>query len=428
VEGTAWYCAWVLTMASWPFAFWASAGMETPIEGLFYLSILLATTAMTGREATPSGTSLSVLGVLLVGVALLRFEGVIVAVTIALALSIYFVRGQQARSAVLLTVPVVLAGAAYHLWRITYFGTLLPNTFIAKATGGSALGRLQAGASYSGEWCASLGGGVGLAAVALAMARTRRLGREAFARMVGDPVRLVAGALIAIKVALVVWGGGDWMPGWRMLLPVTPIALFLIFRSLFAHTDDGPALLTSRSGAIALALLVVVCGRGNAEFSPPHGTIPDEAGNSKKIPKNYVDAGRFLERTLGGSAEEVAIGEAGLVPYEALDVRFMDLFGLVDRDMARQPGFMHNRVHVAHVLERAPGAVMFAHLELLPPYGPHQYGPELLASPAFHAAYRLVDVGPELEAFGWALYLRRDLEPTKHHLVWAAHDPRAPAP
>ncbi len=428
VDGTAWYCAWVLTMASWPFAFWASAGMETPIEGLFYLSILLAIAAMVSRGATASGPSLAILGVLLVGVTLLRFEGVIVAVTIALALSVHLVRTQQTRGAVLLTVPVVFAAAAYHLWRIAYFGTLLPNTFIAKATGGSALGRLQAGASYCGGWVAFLGGGLGIAALALAVARTHRLGREAFARIAGDPVRLVAGALVLIKVALVVWGGGDWMPGWRMLLPVTPIALFLIFRGLLASVENGPALLTSRSGAIALALLVVVCGRGNAEFSPPHGTIPDEAGGGKKIPKNYVDAGRFLERTLGGSTEEVAIGEAGLVPFEALDVRFMDLFGLVDRDMARQPGWMHNRVHVAHVLERAPGAVMFAHLQLLPPYGPYQYGPELLASPAFHAAYRLVDVGPDLEAFGWALYLRRDLDPAAHNLVWASHDPRARDP
>jgi arabinofuranosyltransferase len=427
-EGTAWYCAWVLTMASWPFAFWASAGMETPIEGLLYVSILLATTVMASRRAAASGTSLAIVGLLLAGVTLLRFEGVIVAVTIALALSVHFVRTQQTRSAVFLTVPVVLAAAAYHLWRVAYFGTLLPNTFVAKATGGSALARLQAGASYSGGWAAFLGGGLGLAVVALAVARARPLDRAAFARIVEDPVRLVAGALVLVKVALVIWGGGDWMPGWRMLLPVTPIALFLIFRSLLAYVEDGPALLTSRSGAVVLALLVVVCGRGNAELSSPLGTIPDEAGSGKKIPRNYVEAGRFLERTLGGSSEEVAIGEAGLVPFVARDVRFMDLFGLVDRDMARQPGWMHHRVHVAHVLERAPGAVMFAHLQLLPPYGPHQYGPELLASSAFHASYRLVDVGPELEAFGWALYLRRDLDPAAHDLVWASHDPRAPGP
>jgi arabinofuranosyltransferase len=427
-DATAWYCAWVLTMASWPFAFWASAGMETPIEGLFYVAILLATTALPGRGAAASGAPLAILGGLLVGVTLLRFEGVIVAVTIALAISVYLVRSRQTRSALFLTVPIVVAAAAYHLWRIAYFGTLLPNTFVAKATGGSTLARLQAGASYSGGWTAFLGGGLGLAAVALAVARTWRLGREALARFVEDPVRCVAGALVLVKVALVVWGGGDWMPGWRMLLPVTPIALFLVFRSLLASVEDGPSLLTSRSGAIALALLVVVCGRGNAEFSPPHGSTPDEAGSGKKIPRNYVEAGRFLERTMGGSTEEVAIGEAGLVPFEALDVRFMDLFGLVDRDMARQPGWMHNRVHVAHVLERAPGAVMFAHLQLLPPYGPYQYGPELLASAAFHAAYRLVDVGPDLEAFGWALYLRRDLDPAAHNLTWARHDPRAPDP
>ena len=229
-----------------------------------------------------------------------------------------------------------------------------------------------------------------------------------------------------IKVALVVWGGGDWMPGWRMLLPVTPIALFLIFRSLLASVEDGPALLTSRSGAIALALLVVVCGRGNAEFSPPHGTLPDEAGGGKKIPKNYVEAGRFLERTLGGSTEEVAIGEAGLfLSRRWTSASWTSLASSTATWRDSRDGC--TTVSTPRTCsERAPGAVMFAHLQLLPPYGPYQYGPELLASPAFHAAYRLVDVGPDLEAFGWALYLRRDVDPSAHGLAWADHDSLRP--
>jgi hypothetical protein len=420
-EGTAWYCAWVLTMASWPFAFWASAGMETPLEGLLYAAIAYAATRLArGSEAR----ALIAIGALLVAVTLLRFEGVVVALAVTAALGAHLVWTGRARAAAAFAVPVASVAGAYHAWRIGYFGALLPNTFVAKATGGSLPGRLLAGTSYCAAWVAFLGGGLGLVLAALAVAGAYRSTRDAARRLAANPVTLVAAVLVATKVALVVWGGGDWMPGWRMLLPVTPIALFLGARAVLALVErpGRPIGLTSTPAALVLGLAVVACGRGIPETFVARTTLPDEDGNRKKLPHDYLLAGAVLERSFGGSPEEVAIGEAGLVPFEARDVRFMDLFGLVDRDMARQPGAMHHKVHVGHVLERAPGAVLFSHLNLEPPYGPFQYGAELLGSPAFHAAYRQVDSGAGLEAFGWALYMRRDIDPHAHGLAWAAAD------
>jgi hypothetical protein len=415
-ETAAWYYAWVLTMASWPFAFWGTAGMETPLEGLLYVAVLWATTRLArGRDRR----MVPVLGLLLTAIVLLRFEGVIVAVAIAGALALHLTRREQARSAVLLLTGVTTPAAAYHLWRLAYFGAVMPNTFVAKATGGSLLGRLQAGASYCGGWVSLLGGGVGLALAAAAVAK-RRPDREALARWAEDPVALVAVVIVGVKIALVVWGGGDWMPGWRMLVPISPVALFLGMRVVFGLFGDG----YYPQGAVAAAftLALVVCGRGTGVSFAQHTNLPNDVGHHKKLPRDYVMVGELIEKAFAGGSDEVAIGEAGLVPFEAIDVRFMDLFGLVDRDMARQPGFMHNRAHVAHVLDRAPSAVLFAHLEVLPPYGPYQYGPELLSAGTFHAAYRRVDIGSELEAFGWALYVRRDVDPRAHGLTWADHD------
>jgi MFS family permease len=415
-EAAAWYYAWVLTMASWPFAFWGSAGMETPIEGLLYIAVLWCTTRLSRRS---DRRVLPILGLLLAAIVLLRFEGVVVALAIAGALAFYLTRREQTRTAMALGAGVTALAAAYHLWRLSYFGAILPNTFVAKATGGSLFARLQAGASYCGGWISLLGGGVGLSVAAVAVAR-RRPDREALVRWAQDPVVLVAAVIVVVKVALVVWGGGDWMPGWRMLVPISPIALFLAMRVLFGLLGRG--VYPQGGVAAAFALALVVCGRGTGVAFTPHTSLPNDVGHFKKLPRDYVLVGDLIEKSFAGGHDEVAIGEAGLVPFDAIDVRFMDLFGLVDRDMARQPGFMHNRVHVAHVLERAPSAVLFAHLEVLPPYGPYQYGPELLAAGAFHAAYRRVDIGSELEAFGWALYVRRDVDPGAHGLAWADHD------
>lgn len=416
-DGTAWYYAWLITMASWPFAFWATAGLETPIEGLLYLGILKACRPASRGVLGP----LVIMASLLVGVTLLRFEGVILALAVAAAIAWDLVRAQRPKSALAFAGTVLAVSAGYHFWRLAYFGMVMPNTFVAKATGGSLVTRLRIGARYCASWVSLLGGGLVVAGVATLMAR---VDREWVRRWAADPMRRVALLIIVVKVALVTWGGGDWMPGWRMLLPITPLALFLGVRAALDLLDQPYRQRPQGVRAILLAAFVLLCGQGVtpslAEYDGLGGS-----GHLKRLPRGYVLAGELLERAFGRAHEEVAIGEAGLVPYEALDVRFMDLFGLVDRDMALQPGFMHNRVHVAHFLERAPAAVLFAHLEAPPPYGPYQYGPELLESRAFHNAYRMIDVGPELESAGWGLYMRRDLDPHARSLEWASVDARA---
>jgi arabinofuranosyltransferase len=415
-DGTAWYYAGIITLASWPFAFWATAGLETPVEGLLYLAILKGCRpASAGRPA-----ALVSMALVLIAITLLRFEGVIVALAVAAAIAWDLVSARRVRSALAFAGTVLAVSAAYHFWRLAYFGMLVPNTFVAKATGGSLVSRLRSGVRYCATWVDLLGGGLALAGLGVVSARADR---ASFRRWVEDPVRRIATLIVAVKIALVTWGGGDWMPGSRMLLPVAPLALYLALRAGLDLLDPRYQQPPQGASALVLAAVVFVCGQG---IVPSLASYDDLGGSGhlKQLPRGYVLAGELVERAFGTTHEEVAIGEAGLVPYEARDVRFMDLFGLVDRDMARQPGYMHNRVRVAHFLQRAPAAVLFAHLQASPPYGPYQYGPELLMSRAFHEAYRMVDVGPELDSAGWALYMRRDLDPRAHSLAWASADAR----
>jgi hypothetical protein len=417
-DGAAWYYAAVLTVCSWPFAFWATAGLETPLEGLAYVSILFTCSHRAFGRA--GSWALPVLSFLLLGVTLLRFEGVIAAIGVAAVLAVHLMRSNRRASGISLIASVLVPSAGYHVWRIVYFGQFLPNTFLAKATGGSTIARLSAGAGYCGAWLGAVGGSVVVAVLALVFARARWSSREGLQRLLDDPVLCVALILVAIKVVLVVWGGGDWMPGWRMLLPTTPVALFLVARGLLGLVDGERV---HRPGGLAAVVLfagvVFVAGRGSAAFFPVRDSIPNEGGSFKKLPRGTLLVGQMLEKSFGNGREEIAIGEAGLVPFQALHVKFMDLFGLVDRDMARQPGALHGRVHVEHVLERGPAAVVFAHLDVSPPFGPYQYGQELLSSASFHEKYRRIDVGSELTTLGWALYLRRDIDAAAHDLSWA---------
>jgi hypothetical protein len=441
LDAEAWYYAGTLAVAAWPFAFWATAGLETPIEGFFYVALVAAAARLETAEGERSADdvagarqhrgpwpALAVVATLLAGITLVRFEGVLVAVAASAALSLPLARRNAPRAALALVGFTLTVGSAYHLWRFVYFGQLMPNTYVAKATGGWALQRLVAGANYAGGWFAQLGGSVALATLAAWAAHAEPRVRAALADLAHRPVWIAALAITVTKVALVVFGGGDWMPGFRMLVPVTPLALFLILRALVGSWARGGSLRPSGGAAALFAAGLYLCSHTSGLAFPFRDGLPNEAGRLKKVPRASLEVARMLERGFGGSREEVAVGEAGLVPFEARHVRFMDLFGLVDRDMARQPGAMHRKVRVEHFLERRPMAVVFAQLHYRPPYGQFQYAHELLPSPSFHAAYRRVALGAQIEALGWALYLRRDANPAAHALRWAERDPLAEPP
>jgi arabinofuranosyltransferase len=420
-DGIAWYYAWIFTTASWPFAFWACAGLEAPLEGLAYVAILFVCSKRAFAEGRAWAVGLA--AALLIAVVLLRFEGAVPALAVVVALGASFVRAGRTRAAFTLGAPVVAATGLYHVWRLVYFGQLMPNTFIAKATGGTLQGRLAAGVSYCSGWFGLVGGAVALAVVAFALLRAPRIGRRHLEWVLDRPLVTAACVLVAVKLALVTWGGGDWMPGWRMLLPITPIVLFLVARLLVQLVDRGIPWRPTGLAAVALALGLVMEGRGALLGLVDRDGIPNDAGGFKKVPRANLVVADLLERGFAGNPDEVALGEVGIIPFEAMQVRFLDMFGLVDRDMARQPGHMHARVHAAHLVERAPVAVVFAHLHEQPPFGPYQYGAELLPSPAFHAAYRRVDLDADLTTLGWAIYLRRDVDAAAHGLAWSTQDP-----
>ena len=235
--------------------------------------------------------------------------------------------------------------------------------------------------------------------------------------------RTVAAAIVLTKTLLILRGGGDWMPGWRMLVPITPLVFYVVFSFFFVATTEGE---TDRRPAgipaIALATVLFLGGYASVPRFPNWDGLSNEGGLLKKLPQAHLDIGRILRDSFAGPSEEVAIGEAGLVPFEALDVRFLDLLAINDRELASKPRAMHDKVRFEDVVRRRPAAVLFAHLHVRPPYGPYAYGRELLGDKRFFLAYRRLDLGERLTLLGWALYLRKDLLAAHPKLPLAQHD------
>src|SRR5690606_29526327 len=105
---------------------------------------------------------------------------------------------------------------AFLLWRIGYYGQLLPNTYYAKVYADP--NTLTRGWQYLTGAARELAWGwpAAFAGLALLAARLR------------VPYRVLATSIVALTLlAIVWWEGGDWMPAWRTLVPVLPLCALL---------------------------------------------------------------------------------------------------------------------------------------------------------------------------------------------------------
>lgn len=286
--------------------------------------------------------------------------------------------------------------AVPHLvFRVAYYGDIVPNTFHAKVGGAETLlgPALLRGLSYvaTGLWSVlPLALGV-VVAVAVSARRRRWLVRENGLEMV---------VLAGFFLGYVVMVGGDFKGTGRFVIPWLPV-------------------------------LAVFAQAGLASVSPPHTPklwgVVAVAGVLWSVP-GWQEMGHFAERfaadlerrrTVGLHLSAVtsqdtvmAVHAAGILPYYA-ERTTIDMWGLNDAHIARAPvdglgtGIAgHERHDYAYVLDRAPHII-------LPEQGLVTGGPVRLADPgvfpeAFATNYRPVSVAVEEGTF-LNLWLRHDL-------------------
>ena len=237
------------------------------------------------------------------------------------------------------------AGVPYFLWRWSYYGALLPNTYHAKVAHGPAV--VVHGLYYLGWFLLdSAGAAIALGALLALRPRDRRIS-----------LLLWQGAGFTAYVLLI---GGDGYAYGRFLVPVAvllaPAAEFgyrKAWRWLAARVL--PSL--SRAPALPALLLLAVAVAGVA------GSF---AGADYRDYRRGVEAesrrraiGEWLRENVPSGAR-VALNPAGMIPYVS-GLPTLDLLGLTDAHIARRGKkvtnpvlFAHNRFDPDYVLSRRP--------------------------------------------------------------------------
>ena len=327
-----------------PFAVWAMGGLETL---LFTFLVVASGLVFIGEEERGTGwLSAPLFGLL----ALARPEGVAIVLVAVAIRGLRLLRAGETpkRDHVLWLAALAVVIAPYFIWRLSYYGDVLPNTVYAKSMG-LHLRPLLEGIYYLYGAVQAIGG-IFFLAVPLLLALT---GPE-------RPVWLgYVTAVVAAYLLMLLLAGGDWMPLQRLFVHVLPFVLLLVHAGLVRLKDLWPA--PRYAGLVLAALVAGQCAVLLMASLEQRFVLGIGAGPMLTETRPHVT---YLRRNLV-PGDTVASGDIGRLAFRLpLEILVLDMFGLTDAHIAHRPielpsgpfgrGDVFGKWDVDYVLAKSP--------------------------------------------------------------------------
>lgn len=336
--------AGLLLAATGPFVAWSVGGLEGCLLGL--LLVLTLRYLVLEERAPAARWSWSAVTALLV--AMTRPEAIGLVGLIWGWLVVQTALGRRSWRSLLVWSATVAVGFGLFLgWRYLMYQDLLPAPVYAKRSAlrdqiAAGVGRLS---PLLREW-----------SVALAMLAVGVVGYLVGAWARRWEIALMA-ALVGAYTAFVLVAGGDWMPMFRYLVPVMPVAALLIAGGSVALVERvAGGLPVVARGLIAAALVaapLVQMGLWTEQRREEAITSALSTWGSPKL------LGEYLAAVDDGSIS-VAVIDAGAIAYYG-GVPTIDLYGLNNQYIAHLPGIFGYRVDPDYVFAAAPSYIELPH-------------------------------------------------------------------
>ena len=213
--------------------------------------------------------------------------------------------------------------AAHLLWRKSYYGAWVPNTFTAK-TGDLSM-QLVGGLDYLKKYAMHEGPLAAFATLGLGVAIAKR-----------HRWLLGCAAIVVCTTTYVAIVGGDWMPLHRFATTMQPFTYLLVAVGVRSLVEERSAQV---NWGVAFLAVGLVAHRGERLEEDRRKILVDEKGFWDRAAGGVAHWFRSVEEDRGREtiAGEIALGDIGQVGYET-DLPIVDLLGLVDPVVARLPG------------------------------------------------------------------------------------------
>jgi len=307
---------------------YATGGLATMLQtALLCLSVLCLYQIRENKEIR-SQTPV-ILSILLAAAILTRIDNGLPAAIITIFALLHFYRSRvRWKHYACLIIPLALIVGGWLLWKLSYYGRILPNTYYAKI--GSGIGFNKNGFVYLARFFDWYLIWPFITIGFLSLLLNRQM-----------PERRLRPILVILLAwcAYIVWVGGDFME-FRFMVPVIPFLFIFIGYLVYYVVGKGKTVRAVVCSAVCLAVLLTASLRHARTFkfvtddrcldSIPalatfYGTYPDE---------DWGKVGRKLGDQLADTDAVLAVTGAGAIPFYS-GLKSIDMWGLNDLNIPR---------------------------------------------------------------------------------------------
>lgn len=256
------------------------------------------------------------------------------------------------RSASPRLLPFAALVLPWTLWRVWYYGPLIPNAVYAKG-GMGVVQQAHLGALNFSEF-ALANAHVLILFIIIAIALTLR---NAYV----PAATWLLTSWVALHTAFVVVVGGDWMPAWRYLAPIIPVVCVALFNLWTTNTRNVRLNISLPRHALILfafsGLLVL------ESFFHPR-MIPQTRLLALQVAQ-FSEMGRWFHQTLPAGTLIAVYANGSLSYHAGVELPVIDLMGLTDEHIAREGDRSFKRApwfgarDYDYVLSRRPAVIVF---------------------------------------------------------------------
>ncbi|WP_157033256.1 hypothetical protein [Loktanella sp. S4079] len=322
---------------------WFFGGLEAPVAAaLIAWGMAFVVAAMLAETSARQISLFVAAGIALALTVLTRPDGVIVVACASIALLFTSSGDWKTRlrnAAIVGGIPFVVF-MVHMVWRISYYGDIVPNTFHAKV-GLDLSHRIGKLADYL------------LKSALLYLPVISCAGAAVAAAIIWGRLSRIAITMLIIAVGFtlyIAWSGGDHMAAARVFLPITGVLTLLAILAVNSLKEGAGRVVS----LILVAMICVAALNARAfrmDWAAFNGTI----------------VGRYIEQNWPAGSL-VALNTAGSTPFFGASHRYIDMLGLNDRTIAlredvpilarRQAMPGHGKGDGAYVLSRQPDYII----------------------------------------------------------------------
>ncbi len=357
----------VMLVSNGAFAYWSVSGMET---GLFAFLVTLGIYLYLKENNNSGLFPYSAIVFLLASLS--RPEGnLIFAITVLHKIIITFrtekkegeskIKILASKRNIMWILIYAVPALIYMIWRYSYYGYWLPNTFYAKT--GTSIEYFKAGIDYFWDFSKTYG----LYGILPALTLLNLKQKEKFSQYL---YLLMVFFIFTLYVVLV---GGDVLRPGRFFVPLLPVYYILIqeaFYNLVQLWENKSKVSASVTATIVLAIAIVY---GYYSYTSQYDTIKRYSELENGLVQKMQITANWLKnkQTAEGKRLTVAATTIGAISYYS-ETELIDMLGLTDKTIAHDPqpiaeisanseiGWKERNYNVNYVLSRKPDYIYFS--------------------------------------------------------------------